>query len=105
MISEFDFQRGLTELAELTTESPSNIWNVFGESKIGDLDVPISSKEDVFGFEIAVDNIERVKVIEGEGDFGSEEFGDRIREALYDKGMLSQTRQVLRIRLDVPDSS
>jgi len=59
-INKLRFERSQRNRSELTTEGPSDIWNVFGESEISDLDVTVGSKEDVFGFEIAVDDIERV---------------------------------------------
>lgn len=55
---------------------------MLGKSKVGDLDVSIGGEENVLGFEIAVNDIERVQVIESERDFCREEFGHGIRETL-----------------------
>lgn len=65
-----------------TTESPGDIRDVLREAEIGDLDVPVRAEEDVFGLEIPVDDVLLVEVIESQGDFGSEELGDRVGEAL-----------------------
>jgi hypothetical protein len=44
--------------------------------------VSVVVEEDVFGFEVAVDDVEIVEVVEGEGDFCSVEFGDWIWKSL-----------------------
>jgi len=59
-INQRRFEGGQRDRSELTAEGPRDIWNMFGESEIGNLDVTVGSKEDVFGFEIAVDDIEGV---------------------------------------------
>lgn len=66
----------------LTAEGPRDVGNVLGETEIGNLDVAVGSEEDVFRFEIPVNDIERVKVVECERDFCREEFCNRIREPL-----------------------
>ena len=47
----------------------------FCEAKVGDFDVSVVVEEDVFGFEVAVDDVEIVEVVESEGDFCGVEFG------------------------------
>ena len=55
---------------------------MFGEPKVGDLDVAVRAEEDVFRFQVAVDDVERVQVVERERDFGGKEFRDGVRESL-----------------------
>jgi hypothetical protein len=55
---------------------------VLGETKVGHFDVSIGSEQQVLRLEVAVDDVERVEVVEGEGDLGGIEFGDRVGEAL-----------------------
>jgi hypothetical protein len=54
----------------------------FGETEVGDFDVSVVVEEDVFGFEVAVDDVEVVEVVEGESDLCSVEFGDWIWKSL-----------------------
>ena len=46
------------------TECPCGIWAVLSKSKVGKLDVPIAVQENVFGLEIAIYDVSRVKVVE-----------------------------------------
>lgn len=69
--------------ARLTAEGPSDVGDVFGEPKVGDLDVTVGAEEDVFRFQVAVDDVKRVEVVERERDFGSKELGDGVRESLW----------------------
>lgn len=39
-------------------------------------------EQNVFGFEVAVDDVEGMEIVEGEGDFCCVEFGDGIGESL-----------------------
>ena len=55
-----------------------------GDAEVGDLDVAVGAEEDVLGLEVAVDDVERVEVVEREGDLGGVELGDRVGEALRD---------------------
>jgi hypothetical protein len=55
---------------------------VFGKAEVGDLDVAVRAEEDVLGLEVSVDDVERVEVVEREGNLGSVELGDRIGETL-----------------------
>lgn len=52
------------------------------ESKVGNLDVSVRTEEDVLGFEVSVDDVERVEVVESQRNLSCEEFGDWIRESL-----------------------
>lgn len=58
---------------------------MLGEAEVGDLDVAVGAEEDVLGLEVAVDDVERVEVVEREGDLGGVELGDRVGEALRDE--------------------
>ena len=73
---------GRCKHARLTTEGPRDVRNVFGKPKVGDLDVAVRAEEDVFRFQVAVDDVERVEVVERERDFGRKEFCDGVRETL-----------------------
>lgn len=42
----------------------------------------VGAEQQVFGLEVAVDDVERVEVVERERDLGRVEFGDRVGEAL-----------------------
>ena len=64
------------------TQRPRDIRHELGKPKVGHLDVSVGAKQQVFGLEVAVDDVERVKVVEGECDLGRVEFGDRVGEAL-----------------------
>jgi len=75
-----------SEVVWCSTEGPSYVGNVFSESEIGDLDVSVGSEEDVLRLEISVDDVEGVKVVESEGDFGGVELGDRVWESLGGRG-------------------
>lgn len=55
---------------------------MLGETEVGDFDVTIGAEEDVLGLEVAVDDVERVKVVERESDLGGEELGYRVGKAL-----------------------
>lgn len=68
--------------AELTAEGPRDVGDVFGEPKVGDLDVAVRAEEDVLRFQVAVDDVERVEVVERERDFGGKELRDGVRESL-----------------------
>jgi hypothetical protein len=49
-------------------------------------------QQQVLGLQVAVDDVVRVQIIEGEGDFGGVELGDRIGEALVISVGEQQTR-------------
>ena len=83
--------KGATEEWRLTAERPGDVRDVFGESKVGNLNVSIRTEQDVFWLEIAVDDVEGMEVVESECDLGGEELGDWIRESLFDS-LLSITK-------------
>lgn len=55
---------------------------MLGEPEVGDFDVSVGAEEDVLGLEVAVDDVERVEVVEREGHFGGEELSYGVGEAL-----------------------
>lgn len=55
---------------------------MFSEPKIGDLDMAVCAEEDVFRLQVAVDDVERVEVVERKCNLGGKELCDRIWEAL-----------------------
>ena len=86
-------RNGRCERARLTAEGPSDVGDVFGEPKVGDLDVTVRAEEDVFWLQVAVDDVERVEVVERERDFGGKEFGDGVGEALERAATAGQLRE------------
>jgi hypothetical protein len=45
------------EVVRSPTKCPCCIWAVLCKSKVGNLDVTIETEEDVFGFEITINNV------------------------------------------------
>ena len=64
------------------TQRPDGGVAVLREAEVRNLDVAVKVQEDILGLEIAVDDVERVKIVEGEGDLSGVELGDGVREAL-----------------------
>jgi hypothetical protein len=64
------------------TQRPCDVRHFFCKAKIGYLQVAMSIKEKILRFEITVDNVHGVEVIESKGYFGRIKLCDRIREAL-----------------------
>ena len=56
-----DFRR---KIVRSTAKRPCDIWHVFGEAEIGDLDMAMSIEKQVFGLEIAVDDVLRMQVLQ-----------------------------------------
>ena len=54
------------------------------EPEVGDFDVPVEVEEDVLGLEVAVDDVERVQVVERERDLGRVELRHWVGESLTD---------------------
>jgi hypothetical protein len=65
-----------------SAERPCNVGHLFCEAKVGNLQMPMAVQEQVFRLQIAVDDVVRVQVVEGQRDLGRVEFGDGVREAL-----------------------
>jgi hypothetical protein len=70
------------EVIRRTTKSPGDVRNLLGESKISNLEMPMSVQEQVLGLEIAVDDVHAVEVVQCQCDLCSIEFGYRVGEAL-----------------------
>ena len=58
-----------------TTEGESSIFYGFGESEICEFEVAVSTDENVFRFEVAVDDVAGVEILENEDDVGGVEAG------------------------------
>jgi hypothetical protein len=65
-----------------TTKGPSNVGNLLGKSKIGNLEMSMSVQKQVLGLEITVDDVHAVEIVQCQCDFCSIEFGYRVGEAL-----------------------
>jgi hypothetical protein len=65
-----------------SAERPGDVWHLFREPKVGDLEMAVAVEEQIFGFQIAVYNVLAVQVVQCQRDFGRVKFGDRVREAL-----------------------
>lgn len=70
------------EIIWSSAQSPGDIRHLFRESKIRNLKMSVSVEKQIFWFEIAVDDVVGVEVIESERDLSSVELGHRIRKAL-----------------------
>ena len=55
------------------------------ETKVGDFDMTVIREEDIFWFEVTVDDLVCVEVVEGHRHFGRVEFRHRVREPLKKK--------------------
>lgn len=58
---------------------------MLGEAKVCHLDVTVCAKEQILGLQVTVNNIQRVKVVQGQRHFGSVKLGYRVGEALLGK--------------------
>jgi hypothetical protein len=54
---------------------------LFGESEIGQFDESVLIDQDVFGFQVSVDDIVLVQVVQGIEDLQEHGFDDGLREA------------------------
>ncbi len=64
-------------------QRPRDIRYIFRESQIRHFDMTIRTEKDVFWFEISIDDVEGMEVIDCESDFGCVEFGDGVWESLW----------------------
>lgn len=51
---------------------------IVADAKVAENDVALAVQEDVFGLDVAVDNPARVKVLDGENDFGDVKTSDAL---------------------------
>jgi hypothetical protein len=63
-------------------ERPCDVGHLFGETKVGNLEVTMAVEQQVLGLQVAVDDVVRVQVVEGEGDLSGVELCDGVGEAL-----------------------
>lgn len=71
-----------SEVVGSATERPCLVRHPLRESKVSYLEVSMSVEQQVFRFQISVDDIFFVQIFESQGDLGCIELGDRIGEAL-----------------------
>ena len=71
------------EVVGRTAQSPRYILAVLSKTEIGDFYVPVIIEEDVLWFEITVNDVEIMKVVEGQGNFRCIEFCYWVGKALY----------------------
>lgn len=70
------------EIIRGATERPNSRIAVLCESKISNLDMSIKVEEDVFGFEITVNDIKIMKIIQRQRHFSSIKLRHWVRETL-----------------------
>lgn len=66
-----------------TAQCPCRRHACLRKSEIGHFDVAILVEKDVLRLQIAVDDVETVKMVEGQCNFSGIKFGDRIRKTLH----------------------
>lgn len=71
-----------SEVVRRAAKRPGDIWHIFGEAKISDLDMTMTIEEKIFGLEISVDDVLSVEVFQCKGNLCGVEFSDWVREAL-----------------------
>ena len=86
-----------------TTERPYCRLAPLREAEVRDFDVAVEVEKDVFGLEVAVDDVEGVQVVQGECDLRGVELRDRVWEALLGRqsgcdGEGQELRMTLRIQ-------
>lgn len=59
---------------------PASVINVSAESKIRNLNVPINAQQDIFGFQVPINNVDRMKMIQRRCNLGQIEFGIDLRQ-------------------------
>lgn len=65
-----------------SAKSPGNIGHFLCEAKIGDLEVAMAIQKQIFGLQVAVDDVLLMQIIECERDLSSIKLGHGVREAL-----------------------
>lgn len=71
------------QIIRSAAKSPGDIRNLLGKSKIRNLEMSVPIEQEVLGLEITVNDVEGMEVVQRQGDFGSVELGNRVREALH----------------------
>lgn len=70
------------EIVGCAAQRPRRRRTGFCEAKVCDFYVPVAVEKDVFGLEVAVDDVLLVQVVESESDLSGVEFCHRLGEAL-----------------------
>ena len=78
-LAGYDFR---CQVVRRPTKCPRNIWNLLGEAEVGDLQMPMPVKEQIFGLQISIDDVVLVQILDCQGDFGSIELCYRIGKPL-----------------------
>jgi hypothetical protein len=75
-----------------TAQCPRLVRDPLGKAKVSNLQVAVAVQKEVLGFQVSVDDIPLVQVLQGQRDFGGVELGYRIGEAL---DAVSKTKTLL----------
>jgi len=73
------------QIVRRATQRPGSPLAVLRETKVGDFDMTVIGEEDIFWFEVTVDDLVCVEVVEGHRHFGGIEFRHWVREPLKKK--------------------
>lgn len=73
-----------------SAERPGNIRHLFCEPKIRDTKVAVAIEQKVLGLEIAIDDVERMEIVERQCHLCCIELGDGVWEALRGRASVSQ---------------
>ena len=65
-----------------TAQRPGNIWHLFREAKVGNLQVTMTVKQEILRLQVTIDNLMGVKILQRQCDFCCIEFGNWIGETL-----------------------
>lgn len=65
-----------------TAQRPGDIGDFLGESKVCNLQMAMTIEEKILRLKIPIDDMMCVKILQGQGDFGSIEFRYGVRKAL-----------------------
>ena len=70
------------EVVRRAAQRPRGALAMLREPEVSDFNVPVEVEEDVLGLEVAVDDVERVQVVERERDLGRVELRHWVGESL-----------------------
>ena len=85
------------EIVWCSAKCPCRVWTVLCKAKVGDFDVTIKIKKDVFRLEIPIDDIKGMQMIESQRHLSGIKLGDRIWESL--RAMVSIKRTLMGIAI------
>ena len=66
-----------------STQSPSDIRHLLREPKVCDLEMTMPIQQQVLGFEISIDNVLRMQIVERQSDLCGVKFGYRVWKPLH----------------------